>query len=325
MSRQKNLKRNLLICLLAGSAVMYTLPLHAATSVVANNALPQGGQFFNGKEFVAGSVIDNNKQQFTGIDGNVIGSIAMPNDLTMNVHQANQNAVIKWGSFDVGGSATVNFTSDKTNFNTLNYVNSGSASQIYGTINGLGGNIYVVNTAGVQIGPSAQINVGSLYVSNNVLDDSVFNNFVANADNANFDLGGKPTTYTDAALMSLGNINANNVTFEGNGRIVIDSERIKNVAGNEVNNNFEVHTNDAGNVLIGYDAYVETDKDNDGLVDGYKGQDKTFSNNVYVNGKLDNTVKGYMWVEDVEQLQAINTNLGGNYALRNSIDATGTA
>lgn len=32
-----------------------------------------------------------------------------------------------------------------------------------------------------------------------------------------------------------------------------------------------------------------------------------------------------MWVEDVEQLQAMNTNLGGNYALRNSIDATSTA
>lgn len=33
---------------------------------------------------------------------------------------------------------------------------------------------------------------------------------------------------------------------------------------------------------------------------------------------------GYMWVEDVEQLQAIDTNLSGNYALRNSIDATAT-
>lgn len=32
-----------------------------------------------------------------------------------------------------------------------------------------------------------------------------------------------------------------------------------------------------------------------------------------------------MWVEDVEQLQAMNTNLNGNYALRNSIDATSTA
>ena len=322
MSRQKNLKRNLLICLLAGSAVMYTLPLHAATSVVANNALPQGGQFFNGKEFVAGSVIDNNKQQFTGIDGNVIGSIAKPNDLTMNVHQANQNAVIKWGSFDVGGSATVNFTSNASNFNTLNYVNSGSASQIYGTINGLGGNIYVVNTAGVQIWPSAQINVGSLYVSNKNLDNV---NWEA-INNVNPDINsimGQGAT-GDAALMSLGNINANKVTFEGDGRIVIDSERIKNADGNKKldyqNINIKTADDNTGNVIIGYEAYDETNKTyKDANADGKGNEIATVNGNAYT--KAD----GYMWVEDVEQLQAINTNLGGNYALRNSIDATSTS
>lgn len=320
MSKHKNLKRNLLICLLAGSAVMYTLPLHAATSVVANNALPQNGQFFNGNEFIQGTA----NEKGNGFDFADIGSITKPNDLTMNVHQNEQNAVIKWDSFDVGGSATVNFTSDKSNFNTLNYVNSGAASQIYGTINGLGGNIYVVNTAGVQIGPSAQINVGSLYVSNNVLDDSVFNNFVANANNANFDLGGNPTTYTDAALMSLGNINANNVTFEGNGRIVIDSERIKTAAGDDKlgyqNINIKTANDNTGNVIIGYEAYDETNKSYAGA-NGNSEKDRiaTINGNDYIT-----KAAGYMWVEDVEQLQAIDTNLSGNYALRNSIDATAT-
>lgn len=319
MSRQKNLKRNLLICLLAGSAVMYTLPLHAATSVVANNALPQGGQFFNGKEFVAGSVIDNNKQQFTGIDGNVIGSIAKPNDLTMNVHQANQNAVIKWGSFDVGGSATVNFTSNASNFNTLNYVNSGSASQIYGTINGLGGNIYVVNTAGVQIGPSAQINVGSLHVSNKNLDNINWEEINNKNPNIN-DIMSQGTT-GNAALMSLGNINATKVTFEGDGRIVIDSERIKDVDGNKKLNydKINITTNNEDNVIIGYEAYDETNKSYAGA--NADGEGNEIAN---VNGSAYTKADGYMWVEDVEQLQKINTNLGGNYALRNSIDATST-
>lgn len=32
-----------------------------------------------------------------------------------------------------------------------------------------------------------------------------------------------------------------------------------------------------------------------------------------------------MWVKDGEQLQAMNTNLGGNYAFRNSIDLNATA
>lgn len=296
MNSKKNLKRNLLICLLAGSAVMYTLPLHAATSVIGNNTLPTGGSFVHGN-----------------------GSITSAG-LEMNVIQNGQNAVIKWGSFDVGGSATVNFSSKgayANNFNTLNYVNSASASQIYGTINAQGGNIFIVNPAGVQIGNSAQINVGSLYVSSNTLSDAELSNFYNKAGNTNFILGG--TRNADIELMSLGNINANKVTFEGNGRIVIDSERLKNVAGSAVNNDFEVHTNDVNNVIIGYEAY------NDGGKKGtYEGKDKTF-NNVYLDGSTTASgVKGYMWVEDVEQLQAINTNLSGNYALRNSIDATST-
>lgn len=43
-----------------------------------------------------------------------------------------------------------------------------------------------------------------------------------------------------------------------------------------------------------------------------------------VNEKLFTKADGYMWVEDIEQLQAVNTNLSGQYALRNSIDATAT-
>ena len=185
MNSKKNLKRNLLICLLAGSAVMYTLPLHAATSVVANNALPD----FN--SVLAGQLKDGKPDT---------------NGLVMDVTQTTQNAVIKWNSFDIGGSATVNFDyTGKTDFNTLNYVNSASASQIYGTINAqhenYNGNIFVVNPAGVQIGPSAQINVGSLYISSNTLADNDITNFYNNAHNDNFVLGGARNA--DAALMSL--------------------------------------------------------------------------------------------------------------------------
>lgn len=311
MNSKKNLKRNLLICLLAGSAVMYTLPLHAATSVVANNALPQNGQFFNGKEFIQGKA----NEKGNGFDFADIGSITKPNDLTMNVHQNEQNAVIKWDSFDVGGSATVNFTSDKSNFNTLNYVNSGAASQIYGTINGLGGNIYVVNTAGVQIGNSAQINVGSLYVSNKYLNENKLGDFAGKITPEMINT----SKNADAVLMSLGNINANHVTFEGDGRIVIDSERIKNENTNLTADEIFINTNDKNNVVIGYEAYENG---------SYAGVDKTEElATLNGNGKL-TKANGYMWVEDVKQLQAIGENaetLTGNYALRNSIDATATS
>lgn len=300
MNRKKNLKRNLLICLLAGSAVMYTLPLYAATSVIANNTLPTGEN----------SLTHNH----TFDRGN----------LEMTITQSGSNGIIKWDSFDVGGSATVNFRGDAGGYNVLNYVNGANASQIYGTINANNnGNIFIVNPAGVQIGNSAQINVGSLYVSNQNLDTVDWSSISANTDVNTF--LNQYDTHTNAELMSLGNINITNVkngnvTFEGNGRIVIDTERIK--SNDSVTENFIVRTNDANNVLLGYDAYVGTDENNDGTNDGYTGQNKTFANNVFVNGTLNNKVKGYMWVEDVKQLQAIDTNLGGNYALRNSIDGT---
>lgn len=299
MNSKKNLKRNLLICLLAGSAVMYTLPLHAATSVIANNTLPSGWQFVHG-------------------EGNIASS-----GLEMNITQNGQNAVIKWNDFSVGGNATVNFDyTGKDNFNTLNYVNSGKVSQIYGTINaqheGYNGNIFIVNTAGVQIGPSAQINVGSLHVSSNTLDDNALKNFYDNAHEDKFALGG--TGNADAVLMSLGNINATNVTFEGDGRIVIDSERLKDVAGTEklTADKIFVNTKDENNLVIGYDGYDE----NNG---GSYNTAREDINIVTVNGNGFAQNKGYMWVEDVEQLQDIGESsdtLKGNYALRNSIDGT---
>lgn len=304
MNSKKNLKRNLLICLLAGSAVMYTLPLHAATSVIGNNTLPTGEN----------SLTHNH----TFDRGN----------LEMTITQSGSNGIIKWDSFDVGGSATVNFRGDAGGYNVLNYVNGANASQIYGTINANNnGNIFIVNPAGVQIGNSAQINVGSLYVSNQNLDTVDWSSIPANTDVNTF--LNQYDTHTNAELMSLGNINITNVkngnvTFEGNGRIVIDTERIK--SNDLVTENFIVRTNAANNVLLGYDAYVGTDVNNDGTIDGYAGQNKTFANNVFVNNSATATaVEGYMWVEDVEQLQAINTNLSGNYALRNSIDATATS
>lgn len=308
MSKHKNLKRNLLICLLAGSAVMYTLPLHAATSVIANNTLPSGGQFIHG-------------------EGNIASS-----GLEMNITQNGQNAVIKWNDFSVGGNATVNFDyTGKDNFNTLNYVNSGKVSQIYGTINaqheGYNGNIFIVNTAGVQIGPSAQINVGSLHVSNKYLNESELGDFAGKITPEMINTGKN----ADAVLMSLGNINAGEVTFEGNGRIVIDSERIKDEAGNDKlgykNINITTSADNTDNIIIGYDGYDATIDKDTGKAIGYAGANGNTEKDrlVTINGNDYFTkADGYMWVEDVEQLQAINTNLRGNYALRNSIDATST-
>lgn len=292
---KRSIRRQVLLALVLGVNVLCGTVIDSHVSaMVPNNELPQGGQ----------SLWKNH----TGLNQNV-GSESKP---VMNIHQQGKNGVISWNSFNIGANGTVNFSSDTQGFNTLNYVNSGNASQLYGKLTGLGGNLYLVNPAGVQIGPSAQINVGSLHVAAKNLDlGKVSKN---PADVAGLVKGG---TLTSAQLMSLGNISADKVTFEGNGRIVIDTEKLEKL-NREKNDNFEVLTNDADHVVLGYDAY---DKEK-----GYEDADKTktFGQVSVIGSKTDVKVKGYMWVEDASQLQAIKTNLSGKYALKNSIDAIGT-
>ena len=101
------------------SSTLYTMPITYAA--FNNNTLP---------EYISGT-------------GNV--GISHNNNV-MNVSQTEQNAVIQWKDFSIGANATVNFSkTDGGSFNTLNYVNSGNLSQIYGTINADKGNIYIVN------------------------------------------------------------------------------------------------------------------------------------------------------------------------------------
>lgn len=285
-----------MICLLAGTAVLGGMSgAFAAGNTISNTQLPELG---NGS-MTSGVHIDTNGNSMTVNQGDL------------------QNAVIQWGGgFNVGANATVNFQGNKDGYNVLNYDRSGSMSQIYGTINANNnGNVYIVNPSGVQIGSSAQINVGSLYVSNKDLS-SVIENINGQTDMKALIAEQQAGA---AELMSLGNINATNVTFDG-GRIVIDTERLKNGDDRMAAGDIHVITTDADNVVLGYTAYDETNNT-------YADQQKAASDLAKVtdaSGKEFTGLKGYMWVEDIEQLQAIKDNLSGNYALRNSIDATAT-
>ena len=300
MKYRNDLKKRVLAGLFAGAALCLAAPAAlAANSPVANDTFPSTGNF------VAGN-----------------GTIHDPMNGQMTIEQSTPSGIINWsGGFNVGANATVNFKGPQ-DFNTLNYDPTGNMSQIYGTINAQGGNIYIVNPSGVEIGNSAQINVDSLYVSNKKLDNELEN--IENKDNPNIGTIMSHGTIGDAVLMSLGNVNANKVTFDGD-RIVIDTERLKDTEGNEKlkAENIIIRTNNASNVVIGYDAYNEGD--NKGTYKG-KNKDATAFAQIWANGNKveEGSLNAYMWVEDVEQLQAINTNLSGNYALRNSIDATAT-
>lgn len=307
MTYKTQLKKRVLAGLLAGTAIWLGMPAAlAASGAVPNTQLPQGGSV------IAGSVT---------LPDFVTPGHSAENNSSVTIVQNSQNAVIQWDKgFNVGANATVNFEKGKDysgtgNFNTLNYDASGNMSQIYGAINAQEGNIYIVNPAGVEISSSAQINVGSLYVSNKKMGTEDFTDFRDNAAGKDFVLGG---TTTDAALMSLGNINAANVTFDGS-RIVIDTERLKTGDDKMTAEKINVRTTDAGQVVLGYNGYDESSNKY-----GATTEASALASVTDKNGKEITDLKGYMWVEDIEQLQAVNTNLSGQYALRNSIDATAT-
>lgn len=308
LSKSKRLNHYIKLACLTGALFCYSASAYA--EVMPNTQLPVNGQWIMG-----------------GPNSNIIN----PNDTvkfdnnTMNIKQEEINAVIKWGKFSIGSIATVNFDTANRDgngqFNILNYDAGGSMSQIRGTLKSTaGGNIFIVNPAGVFIGNSAQVDVGSLYVSNKALDKN-WDKFDGTQASINQMLA-EQQPQTPAELMSLGHINANNVTFDGN-RIVLDTELLttNGLENKMAAQDILIKTNSKDNVVIGYNAY---DVGND----TYAGKnDATQIATIQENDGATSALTkddGYMWVRDLEQLQAMNTNLDGNYALRNGIGAIST-
>lgn len=297
----------------------------AGNSVVANNMLPGNGNV------IAGT-----------IEGGFKGNWAQGNQ--MNLHQTTQNAIVTWDSFSIGANATVTIRGDHDNFNMLNYVTGSESSQIYGKLNSYvgdkqGGNIYLVNPNGVQIGNSAEINVGSLHIANKKIDN--INRWNENTDIAN-ELK-KNKAMTNAELMSLGYINANKLVFEGE-RVVIDMDRLSGLDTTKA---------DALTIVSQpYDGKSFNDNRKYDIVLGSStpksekakkwGEYIEFADNV-TGDRLQGTVQAgnpdapnqsitefftYRWIKDGKELEKIGKEtgwgMGDYYALRYSIDLTGS-
>lgn len=301
----------------------------AGNSVVANNMLPG-----NGKQ---GDVIAGT------IEGGFNGNWTQGNQ--MNLHQTTQNAIVTWDSFSIGANASVTINGEHDNFNMLNYVTGSESSQIYGKLNSYvhgkqGGNIYLVNPNGVQIGNSAEINVGSLHIANKKIDN--FDGWTENTDIANA-LQNK--AMTDAELMSLGYINASKLVFEGE-RVVIDMDRlsgldtIKADALTIVSKPYDDKSGSVGDnrkydVVLGsstpenakkWGEYIEF-ADN-GTGDRWKGTVQ--AGNPDAPNQSVTEFFTYRWIKDGKELEKIGKEtetgwgMGDHYALRYSIDLTGS-
>lgn len=311
MKKSKRLNHYIRLACLTGALFCYSASAFAV--VMPNTQLPQGGEWVFGGSGEVGSVVGNN----------------------MTITQDQANAIIKWSGdvgFNIGSIASVEFKyNDKDKFNILNYDASGVMSQIRGTLKAENGNVYIVNPAGVFIGNSAQVDVGSLYVSNKKIDKLEVEKPSLDPNTNINELFNSGVPATSAELMSLGHINASKVTFDGS-RIVLDTELLttNGLENKMAAKDILIKTNSKDNVVIGYNAY-NSKKDADDNIIGYKGQNPSGASNEIAkisvkNAEAQDLYKsdGYMWVRDLEQLQAINTNLEGNYALRNGIGAIST-
>lgn len=302
----------------------------AGNSVVANNMLPG-----NGKQ---GDVIAGT------IEGGFNGSWAQGNQ--MNLHQTTQNAIVTWDSFSIGANATVTIHGDHNNFNMLNYVTGSESSQIYGKLNSYvgdkqGGNIYLVNPNGVQIGNSAEINVGSLHIANKKIDN--IDTWNVNTDIANALKQNKEMT--DAELMSLGYINANKLVFEGE-RVVIDMDRLSGLDTTKADaltivskpyDNKSVGDNRKYDIVLGsstpekaqewgeYMVFADVSDNGNGNA-SWKGTDKV--GNPDASDQTITEFFTYRWIKDGKELENIGKKqywgMGDHYALRYSIDLTGS-
>lgn len=294
----------------------------AGNSVVANNMLPGNGHL------IAGTIEG-------GFKGSLQGN-------QMNLHQTTQNAIVTWDSFSIGANATVTIRGEHDNFNMLNYVTGSESSQIYGKLNSYvgdkqGGNIYLVNPNGVQIGNSAEINVGSLHIANKKIDN--INRWNENTDIANALKQNK--AMTNAELMSLGYINANKLVFEGE-RVVIDMDRLSGLDTTKA---------DALTIVSKpYDDKSFGDKRKYDVVLGSStpenakkwGEYMVFADNA-TGASWQGTVQAgnpdapnqsitefftYRWIKDGKELENIGKEkdwgMGDHYALRYSIDLTGS-
>ncbi|WP_425521626.1 filamentous hemagglutinin N-terminal domain-containing protein [Xanthomonas phaseoli] len=108
---------------------------------VAANQLPTGGSIAGGT-----------------------GTINAANGSSRTVDQTSARMALTWSAFDIGSSATMIFNQPSTSSVVLNLVQSSDATQIYGNLTA-NGQVFLLNSNGVLIGSTANINVGGLVVS----------------------------------------------------------------------------------------------------------------------------------------------------------------
>ena len=256
-------------------------------------ALPQGGTV------VAGSV---NQGSFN------------PSGNQMNI-TGSGNVAIDWNSFNIGKNETVNFSGMQA---VLNYVTGNTKSEILGNITGNDVHVFLVNPNGILFGADAKVNVGQLTASTRTIEDRT-----------GFDGSAFSTLSAAAAkkvrgdIINLGELTANKIVLEG------DNISLLNAATLKAGSNSDITLRANNKVTVGYEvkktANINVSDYASGEAVDKKGSEVLSGTNIQDLSGNSKNITDAMLVHNINELQAVNNNLAGDYMLANDIDASDTA
>ena len=268
-------------------------------------ALPQGGAVVGG-----------------GSNGNIGGS----GNVMDIIGTGSNNVAIKWEQFNIANGETVNF---KNMANVLNYVTGNTKSEIYGTLNGQGVNVFLLNPNGILFGKGAAVNVGSLHASTGKMTDAAINGF-----------NGTPAidlSRVTADVLNLGAIRADKVTIEGANISLGNAADIKKQNGDAIAaaNQANYILKAEGTINIGYEtigtkniSIIENGVSTEHAIRDYSAgaaeKGSTLFTGKKLNGSEANNVNDCMLISDIYELQSIQDNRAGRYMLIKDIDGATT-
>lgn len=274
-------------------------------------ALPQGGAVVGG-----------------GSNGNIGGS----GNVMEITGTGSNNVAIKWEQFNIANGETVNF---KNMANVLNYVTGNTKSEIYGTLNGQGVNVFLLNPNGILFGKGAAVNVGSLHASTGKMTDAAINGF-----------NGTPAidlSRVTADVLNLGAIRADKVTIEGANISLGNAADIKKQNGDAIaaadQANYILKAE--GTINVGYEtigtkniSIIENGVSTERAIRDYSAGAAEKGSTLFMGKKLNgseaNNINDCMLISDIYELQSISTdktyepNRFSKFMLAGDIDGTAT-
>ena len=311
---KKQLRRTLLCALVAGSiAAPFAAPHAYALPIEGANAATNAGE---ANISTSGAVMD------------ITGKTA--------------HNILKWEDFSIDSGEKVRFDGGSQTRDYLNLVTGEGASNIYGTIEG-GRNVYLVNPHGILFAKGSQVNTGALYLSTANPAD------IAAATNTFKTNGTSPLSATAQMgdVLNLGTVKASKLYIEGKNVKVLNTDDVKNMAGNAPLAGTNVTIRSEETPHIGYDVANTTTRNF--TVNGAT-VSKTVSDYANANNSKSASTRGwvvqnlgggahtdydYMRVHDVYELQHMDVNqiddvdpdkrkILGRYMLADDINASET-